>query len=354
MDAMVAILEREPSKLTVGAGAQKIISKSLQKDPEDRYQTTSEFLADLEAAKETIDITVPAEQMASPPRLGKVVLLALLLVIASLIGIFFYRKQSGQSVVPPSPAVASIPSSLAYPNMDEAQRLVFIREQEQRISRMMGENPQELSDDALQAIKRHVDRYVARISSTSTAAGRDSLQVIHTRAQAHVPFITRVFAERKVPALIAIYLPMIESEYRPCEQSRFGSKGIFQFLPQTAQAYGVRVDEMCNVEKMAPAAANYVADRMAELGEDSESMTLVLVSYNRGTQFVQSSLRQLRGEQNYQRNFWTLFAHRDQLDENFRNETAGYVPAFFAAAIIGENPQRFGLSTPPLSTLAQR
>jgi hypothetical protein len=28
-----------------------------------------------------------------------------------------------------------------------------------------------------------------------------------------------------------------------------------------------------------------------------------------------------------------------------------YVPSFFAAAIIGENPQAFGLQTKPLSTV---
>jgi hypothetical protein len=64
------------------------------------------------------------------------------------------------------------------------------------------------------------------------------------------------------------------------------------------------------------------------------------------------TLRQLRETDNYARNFWTLYAHRDQLDDQFRNENASYVPAFFAAAIIGENPRNFGLSTPALSTLA--
>ena len=92
---------------------------------------------------------------------------------------------------------------------------------------------------------------------------------------------------------------------------------------------------------------------MAELGEDSESVTLVLLSYNRGPEWVRNSLRELRGTDNYERNFWTLFAHRDQLDETFRNENAGYVPNFFAAAIIGENPQAFELGMPPLSTLTR-
>jgi hypothetical protein len=123
-------------------------------------------------------------------------------------------------------------------------------------------------------------------------------------------------------------------------------------LPSTAKIYGVNEDEMCDVEKMTPAAAHHIADLMAELGEDSQSLTLVLLSYNRGAESVRTTLRELRGSQNYQRNFWTLFANRDKLDKTFRNESVGYVPAFFAVAIIGENPESFGLQGPPLSTLA--
>ncbi len=110
---------------------------------------------------------------------------------------------------------------------------------------------------------------------------------------------------------------------------------------------------MCNVDKMAPAAAHYIADRMAELGDDSQSMTLVLLSYNRGPDAVRDALRQLREtDANYERNFWTLFANRNKLDETFQKESAGYVPEFFAAAIIGENPDAFDLRMPALSNLA--
>jgi membrane-bound lytic murein transglycosylase D len=146
---------------------------------------------------------------------------------------------------------------------------------------------------------------------------------------------------------------MIESEYEPCFESQLGAKGIYQFLPQTASLYGVAPEEMCDVEKMTPAAAHYIADRMAELGDDSQSMTLVILSYNRGPDWVRNTLRQLRETDNYERNFWTLFSNRDKLDESFRRESAGYVPMFFAAAIIGENPQNFDLQMPPLSSLGE-
>jgi membrane-bound lytic murein transglycosylase MltF len=122
-------------------------------------------------------------------------------------------------------------------------------------------------------------------------------------------------------------------------------------MPQTAKSYGVAREEMCDVWKMTPAAAHYLADRMAELGDDSQSMTLVLLSYNMGAEGVRDALRELRDTENYERNFWTLFAHRDRLDERFQHENAYYVPSFLAAAIVGENPQAFQLQTPPLSTL---
>src|SRR6266536_1532758 len=196
--------------------------------------------------------------------------------------------------------------------MSDTERLVFVDAQEQRISTMMGDR----------------------------------------RARPYVPLIARSFEARKVPVIIGIYLPVIESAYRNCYENSIGAKGLFQFLPQTAENYGVAREDMCDVENMTPAAAHYIADRMAELGEDSESVTLVLLSYNRGPEWVRNTLRELRGTQNYERNFWTLFAHRETLDETFRDENAGYVPRFFAAAIIGENPQNFGLPQPPLSSLA--
>jgi hypothetical protein len=79
-------------------------------------------------------------------------------------------------------------------------------------------------------------------------------------------------------------------------------------------------------------------------------MNLVLLSYTTGAQFVRTALRELRDAGEYDRNFWTLYAHREQLGKNFSEEGAWYVPNFFAAAIIGENPRAFGLTTPPLST----
>jgi membrane-bound lytic murein transglycosylase D len=249
------------------------------------------------------------------------------------------------------PTPASQPAAKTYMQMSDTEQLNFIRKQEQRVSAMMGEHPVQLSDEAVRYIQRYVNRYVA-MGMEPGASGDATIGATYSRARSHVPLIARSFRQRKVPVIIGIYLPVVESAYRNCVESSLGAKGFYQMLPSTAKIYGVNQDEMCDVEKMTPAAAHYIADLMAELGEDSQSLTLVLLSYNRGSESVRTTLRELRGSQNYQRNFWTLFANRHKLDQIFRNESVGYVPAFFAAAIIGENPESFGLQGPPLSILA--
>ncbi|MGH9881706.1 MAG: protein kinase domain-containing protein, partial [Pyrinomonadaceae bacterium] len=387
MDTLVRILEREPQPLQSATVTppcleklQRIIDRSLCKESEERYQTVAAMLADLRALKHelervailnaeaggaSLNIAGPLFRKASGRYLPDVntrphhqkptthhgsrqrlYLLAVLIPLSLALLAVLYFKRSGE-VSTGTPAA----NAKLYKQMSDAERIAFIDEQEQRISALMGDRPVKLNVDALQAIKQRVDQYLAR-TGVAHEPGKERLQDIYQRATPHVPLIARSFEARKVPATIGIYLPMIESEYVPCFENSIGAKGLFQFLPSTARQYGVASSEMCDVEKMTPAAAHYIADRMAELGEDSQSMTLVLLSYNRGAEWVRDTLRDLRSSENFHRNFWTLLDHRDQLDDTFRNENAGYVPMFFAAAIIGENPRTFELTIPPLSSLA--
>jgi hypothetical protein len=375
LDTLVAVLEREPAPLSQPAEDKQaqqlahIIRKALRKDRHERYETVSEMLADLKSVSSKIALSPDAADsaVAAAPisalagqetRQAKRRILQALVVIALLVAVVFFYSRSAarrEAQTGSAPAATTTTAAKPYTEMSEPEQLAFIHEQEQKISAQMGESPARLNDDALRAIKQHVDSYVARLGSLSTVPGSEDLRVVYARPAPYLQLIARSFAARKVPILIGIYLPMIESEYRPCFENIIGAKGMYQFLPQTAKLYGVASEEMCDMEKMTPAAAHYIADRMAELGDDAESMTLVILSYNRGTQWVLDALRRLRDSdaENYERNFWTLFVNRDKLDAAFRRESVGYVPRFFAAAIIGENPQTFGLQTPPLTALAE-
>ena len=373
-DTLVGMLEREPEPLfghqrptdRVLSHIQVIVDQALSKDPIHRYQNAAEMRADLDKVRNELENDPPLGDVRSGTLVGELLDIAaqtraksyrrqwLFVAGASLLVLFF----AGALLIKrPSPnRQLNTPTTEAakklYLQMDETERLAFIAVQEQHISSMMGDRSVKLNDEALRVIKQDVDRYAAR-SEGLNKPGQDSLQTSYARAPQQIPTIARAFHARKIPIVIGIYLPMIESDYRPCFENQIGARGLFQFLPTTAARYGVKYSEMCDVEKTAPAAAHYLADRMAELGDDAQSMTLVLLSYNRGDEAVRDALRQLREtDASYERNFWTLFANRQKLDAGFQRESSNYVPYFFAAAIIGENPDAFDLHLPPLSTLA--
>ncbi|HKR59860.1 MAG TPA: protein kinase [Pyrinomonadaceae bacterium] len=372
MDTLVNILEREPdpvfpraSQLPSGLQAlSNLVMKSLQKDRAKRQRSANELLEELDLIRQQLEpayLSATAAQLVSPrirrfenqievSRRSVLVRVGLILLMTLMVGLFAYKWYFRHQSVMPIASIAADNITPSYAAMSESQQLAFIQSQEQRISAMMGDRPAQLDDEALRSIKRYVDRYLSRRASVSTDPGREDLQVVFSRAVPYLPTIARAFAARKVPLIIGIYLPMVESEYRPCFDNEIGAKGLFQFMPDTARHYGA--NDRCDVKQAAPAAAGYIADHMAELGDDAQSMTLVLLSYNTGPAWIRGSLRQLRETQDYKRTFWTLFKNRERLDESFRNEGAGYVPTFFAAAIIGENPRSFGLELEPLSALA--
>jgi soluble lytic murein transglycosylase-like protein len=305
-----------------------------------KIEKTVEFSPNTEPA--TLLLPVSDKRRRS---LATIVAVLLALVMGSAALAFWTITKRANQTKPAPPAFK------LYADMSESERLAFIEVQEQRVSALMGDRQSKLNADALQAIKQKVDEYVTR--DRTQASKEEPLPIIFERALPYLPTIGRSFRERNVPVIIGVYLAMVESEYLACYESETGAKGLFQFMPGTAALYGVERDEMCNAEKMTPAAAHYLADRMAELGDDSKSLTLVLLSYTTGAEWVRVTLRSLRASGNYDRTFWTMFDKRATLDDRFQQDSVYYVPKFFAVAIIGENPAVFGLTIQPLSNLAR-
>jgi hypothetical protein len=238
----------------------------------------------------------------------------------------------------------------AYLKMTEEQQNEFIYVQARNISRMMSNREYVFTDDVLPYIKKYVDGYARRVGNSSTAIWGEDLIFLFSRARRVAPDIIREFNARGTPKVVGLYIPMIESEYRECLTSPVGAKGLFQFMPATARGYGVDPEDRCNVKRMAPAAAKYIKDRMAEFGSDAMSVALGIAGYNRSPDSVRRDLSDVLNSQNKERSFWTLIANSEKLDHFFQNENVKYVPKFFAAAIVGENPWAFGLEMNPLST----
>ena len=100
------------------------------------------------------------------------------------------------------------------------------------------------------------------------------------RAQAYEANISRVLADRGVPAEIGA-LPHVESSFNPAAYSRVGAAGLWQFMPGTARRY-MRVDSVVD-QRMDPysateAAANLMLYNYRLLG----SWPLAVTAYNHG------------------------------------------------------------------------
>ncbi|HEV2864867.1 MAG TPA: transglycosylase SLT domain-containing protein [Pyrinomonadaceae bacterium] len=239
-----------------------------------------------------------------------------------------------------------------YLQMSQEEQLRFLEDRARHVSMMMGNRPYAFNDEVLIHIKRYVDVYARRVGNNSRRMWGEDLRFVFARARPqYAPHIIRAFNARGVPPVVGLYIAMIETEFRNIQGENFaGAAGLFQFIAPTARLYGVDPSERTNVEKMAPAAAHYMADRIAEFGPDSMSVALAIAGYNRSPDSVRRDLRDVLDSNNKERSFWTLIANSNKLDHYFQNENVKYVPKFFAAAIVGENPEAFGLEMRKLST----
>jgi soluble lytic murein transglycosylase-like protein len=135
-------------------------------------------------------------------------------------------------------------------------------------------------------------------------------------------------------------------------KSGVGANGLFSFMPQTAERYGLRLapeDERCDPRKIANAAARFLEDLTRLFGRDADAMTLAIMAYNAGETRVARAIAELNAMNFQPISFWTLLENSSRLSVPLNAETQNYAPRFFAAAILGENPHRFGLEIQRLS-----
>lgn len=247
-------------------------------------------------------------------------------------------------------------STKLYQQMTREEQTAFVAEQARRIARQMSGAEYNFTPAFETDIQQAVDSYARRIGNNGGEhLWTGDARFIFERGQVHAPTLIAAFKARSLSPLIGLYIPFIESEYVNIQMpNQMGAIGMFQFLPKTGQRYGLTIQELLDVGKSADAAARYITKNLNRFKNDPMKEALALLSYNRGEGAVERDIALIVNEQNKQCSICALTAARGQLDETFQNENVYYVPRFFAAAIIGENPQSFGLQWQPLSSYATK
>ncbi len=183
-------------------------------------------------------------------------------------------------------------------------------------------------------LKFHIQQTLHRSNTKS---------VVYKRKKQYWPIVVKEFSALGLPEEMG-YVAWVESQFDPYAESPVHAKGMWQFMDFRAREMGLRVDskvdERTDVVKSTRAAAKYLANLLSEFGSDS--FMLAIASYNKGENGMRRVLHRLAEEpggfRKEKRDFWHLYRLK-KLPE----ETLEYVPQILAAAIISNNPQKYGL-----------
>ena len=221
--------------------------------------------------------------------------------------------------------------------MTEQQRIML------RVARVFGECELDMPPD----FEAEVNKYIKYWRQSDRLA--NAIRIAQEKG--YVETISQELLDQGLPPQF-FYLALQESNFDPYASgpmTRAGiAKGMWQFVPQTAVKYGLRVgplaefrrpdpaDERDQPQKATKAAARYLKDLYTT--DAQASGILVMACYNWGEDQVLPLVRSMPPNPR-ERNFWRLLArHREQIPR----ETYDYVFYIVSAAVIGENPRLFG------------
>jgi membrane-bound lytic murein transglycosylase D len=178
-----------------------------------------------------------------------------------------------------------------------------------------------------------VDYWVQRFSTDK----REDFARFLERSGRYVPMIQQKLEERGMPQDL-IFLAMIESGFNPEAYSAADASGLWQFIEETGERYGLEVnravDERNDPIKATDAALTY----LQEMHDRFDSWYLAAASYNTGENRVGRIMREETGsEKGTEQSYYQIW---DRLPK----ETRDYVPLMIAAARISKDPARYGFA----------
>ena len=150
---------------------------------------------------------------------------------------------------------------------------------------------------------------------------------IHDKAIQSLPKVAEILESYGIPQDFK-YIPLIESGFSKNTTSHKGASGYWQFMPATAVAFGLtvneEVDERQDLVKSTHAAAKYILS----LYDEFENWTLVAAAYNVGGGSLRNTMQ------------------RQEEDNSFKlklnKETAAYVYRLISMKEIIEHPDQHG------------
>lgn len=157
---------------------------------------------------------------------------------------------------------------------------------------------------------------------------------IRERMQRYLPYIHAEVRRRNMPGELTL-LPIVESALDPYAFSHGGAAGLWQFIPTTAEHFGLPRNWWIDARRDPVLATGAALDYLEHLHSRLDDWYLAVAGYNAGEGNVRRALRKAKGNTA----FWDLDLPR---------ETSAYVPRLLALAAIIADPKSHGLELPSL------
>lgn len=160
------------------------------------------------------------------------------------------------------------------------------------------------------------------------------LSAMLARAEPFLWYIVEAVELREMPLEIAL-LPAIESGFNPQARSQDQARGLWQFVPSTGRAYGLRENRHYDAKRDPVASTRAALTYLQKLHRQFDNdWLLALAAYNFGGRALNESI-----ERTGSRNFWLLDLPR---------ETREHIPRLLGLALLIQQPERFGVELPPI------
>lgn len=153
------------------------------------------------------------------------------------------------------------------------------------------------------------------------------------RVERFGPLIRRTLREQGLPEDL-IYVAMIESGFDPTARSHAGAVGLWQFVSRTGEEYGLAQDRWIDLRQDPEASTQAAARYLGALERRFGTWELAFAAYNMGYGALLRSIRKYDSN-----DYWEL----SHLEAALPFETTLYVAKVTACAIVGRNPDRFGV-----------
>ncbi len=165
---------------------------------------------------------------------------------------------------------------------------------------------------------------------------RDKTKLWIERLSHYGPMIQKKLAERAMPQDL-IWLATIESGLDANAYSRAHAAGLWQFIEETGERYGLEVSEYVDERRDPVAATDAALDYLKKLNERfGGSWYLAAAGYNTGENRVERIVKEKAGGKFGDESvFW-------QIEQYLPSETRDYVPLMLAMGHIGKNPAQYG------------